>query len=100
MTSEVNYMNVGSRCSDHDYFYDCVYVYFVVRLSCMCSGLLFAFYLFFCMFILLCFFFFFFFVECTNVVNKWFGNDCDNNGYQGRRGWFFKLGCVNETFSM
>jgi len=46
MTSEVNYMNVGSRCSDHDYFYDCVYVYFVVRLSCMCISLLFAFFWF------------------------------------------------------
>ena len=29
-------------------------------------------------------------VECTNVVKKWYGSDCDNQGYQGRRGWFFK----------
>jgi len=25
MTSEVMYMNVGSQCSDHDYFYNDVY---------------------------------------------------------------------------
>ena len=31
------------------------------------------------------------YVECTNVVQKWEGSDCDNRNYQGRRGWFFKL---------
>ena len=41
-----------------------------------------------------------YYVECTNVVKKWGGSDCVNRGYQGRRGWFFKLGCVNETSNM
>jgi len=26
------------------------------------------------------------YVECTNVVKKWQGSDCDNLSYQGRRG--------------
>jgi len=32
-----------------------------------------------------------YYVECTNVVKKWYGSDSVNLGYQGRRGWFFKL---------
>ena len=36
-----------------------------------------------------------YYVECTNVVKKQYGSDCDNRGYQGRRGWFNE-----EGFSM
>jgi len=31
-----------------------------------------------------------YYVECTNVVKKWYGSDCNNRACQGRRGWFFK----------
>ena len=41
-----------------------------------------------------------YYVECTNVVRKWYGSDCVDRGYQGRRGWFFKLGCGNFTSIM
>jgi len=40
-----------------------------------------------------------YYVECTNMVKKWYGSDCDNWGYQGRRGWVFKLRSSNETSS-
>jgi len=33
-----------------------------------------------------------YYIECTNVVKKWYGSDRVNQGYQGRRGWFLKLG--------
>jgi len=29
-------------------------------------------------------------VECTNMLKKWYGSDCDNRGYQERRGRGFK----------
>jgi len=32
-----------------------------------------------------------YYIECANVVKKWYRSDCDNQGYQGRRGWVFKL---------
>jgi len=32
-----------------------------------------------------------YYVQCMNVVKKWYGSDCVNQGYQGRRGWVFKL---------
>jgi len=27
-----------------------------------------------------------YYVECIDVVKKWYGSDCDNRGYKGRRG--------------
>jgi len=48
----------------------------VCGLRCMCCGGIVAYH-----------------VECTNVVKNWYEGDCVNLGYQGRRGWFFKLGC-------
>ena len=41
-----------------------------------------------------------YYVECTNVVKKWYGSDCVNRGYQGRRGWFFKLATLHLTSSI
>jgi len=44
------------------------------------------------------------YVECTtNVVKEWYGSDCDNRGYQGRRSWVIKLlrfhsTCLKITF--
>jgi len=39
-------------------------------------------------------------IECTNVVKKWYGSDCDNRGYQGHRSWFFKLGTPSDSGSV
>ena len=38
-----------------------------------------------------------YYVECTNVVKKWYGSDRVNRGYQGRRGWVFRL--LSENFT-
>ena len=100
---QVTYLYVGSRCRFRHYLYYrllCVYCFFlnpplflffvfggfvngVCGLRWMCCGGSVAYY-----------------VECTNVVKKWYGSDCVNPGYQGRRGWFFKLRSVNKTSSV
>ena len=36
------------------------------------------------------------YVECTDVVKTWQGSDCDNRGYQGRRGWDLTLGTTTR----
>jgi len=41
-----------------------------------------------------------YYVECTNMVKKYCGSNCVNRGYQGRRGWVFKLLIENFTSVM
>jgi len=38
-----------------------------------------------------------YYIECTTVVKKWDSSDCDNRGYPGRWGWFFKLSSARAT---
>jgi len=38
-----------------------------------------------------------YYVECANVIKNWNGSDCVNRGYQGRRGWVFKLLSAHST---
>jgi len=37
-----------------------------------------------------------YYVECMIVVKKWYASDHVNRGYQGRLGWFFKLGTTRR----
>jgi len=109
MSFGVKYLDVGSGCIDRDCLYHDTYEYVVhrkVRCVFICSFFFPSFFVYPPWFLFLFPEFISgvcglrwlcrggivaYYVECTNVVKRWHGSDCVNQGYQGCRGWFSKL---------